>query len=415
MQEEIIIEKQERINKIVSECEKSLKKQFARLEDVALFNQEKVLKAFWNNKIALRHFNGSSGYGIGDDGRDALCSTFACAFGAEKAIVSPAICSGTQAITVGLFGILRPGDLMLSVTGDPYDTLRDVVGGSGIGSLADFNVKYDKIPLKNGKINLNKALDYLKNHDVKMVYIQRSRGYEWREALSVNHIGEVVSAIKSAGFSGCVFVDNCYGEFVEKYEPTEVGADVCCGSLIKNAGGGIAPTGGYVAGKAKYIELVEGRLTAPSIGAEEGSYALGYQYFYQGLFLAPHVVLQALKGSMLVGKAMEKLGYKTLPAAGKPPYDITRSIVFGEKQKLIDFIQSVQEVSPVDSFVTVCPSEMPGYNDEVVMAAGCFVQGASIELSADAPVRAPFIAYIQGGLTYEHQKIALYKMLAKLI
>ncbi len=415
MKEEKTIEKQERINKIVSECERSLKKQFTRLEDIALFNQEKVLKAFWNNKIALRHFNGSSGYGIGDDGRDALCSTFACAFGAEKAIVSPAICSGTQAITIGLFGILRPGDLMLSVTGDPYDTLRDVVSGNGIGSLADFNVKYDKIPLKNGKINLSKTLDYLRKHDVKMVYIQRSRGYEWREALSVNHIGNVVSAIKSAGFSGCVFVDNCYGEFVEKYEPTEVGADVCCGSLIKNAGGGIAPTGGYVAGKAKYIELVEGRLTAPSIGAEEGSYALGYQYFYQGLFLAPHVVLQALKGSMLVGKAMEKLGYKTLPAAGKPPYDITRSIVFGEKQKLIDFIQSVQEVSPVDSFVTVCPSEMPGYNDEVVMAAGCFVQGASIELSADAPVRAPFIAYIQGGLTYEHQKIALYKMLAKLI
>ncbi len=416
MKEDIILkEKKERVNGVIKKCENALKKQFARLEDIALYNQEKVLKAFWQNKIALRHFYGSSGYGIGDDGRDALGSTFASAFGAEAAIVSPAICSGTQAITVGLFGVLRPGDLMLSITGDPYDTLRDTVSGSGIGSLADFGVKYDKIPLKNGKIDLKKVLAYLSKNKVKMLYIQRSRGYEWREALSVSHIGEIISAVREAGFSGCVFVDNCYGEFVEKQEPTEVGADICCGSLIKNAGGGIAPTGGYVVGKKEYIDLVAGRLTAPSIGGEEGSYAFGYQYFYQGLFLAPHTVLQALKGSMLIGKAMADLGYKTLPTAGKAPYDVTRSIVFGDKQKLIDFIQSVQAVSPIDSFVTVCPSEMPGYNDEVIMAAGCFVQGSSIELSADAPVRAPYIAYIQGGLTYEHQKIALSKMLEKLI
>lgn len=408
-------ERTQKITELIKKSELSLKKQFARLEDIALFNQEKVLNAFWQNKIALRHFYGSSGYGIGDDGRDALCSVFATAFGAEKAIVSPAICSGTQAITVGLFGILRPGDLMLSVTGDPYDTLRDTVSGVGIGSLADFNVKYDKIPLKNGKIDVKRVTSYIKKHSVKMLYVQRSRGYEWREALSVDHIGEAVSAFRAAGFTGCVFVDNCYGEFVEKLEPTNVGADVCCGSLIKNAGGGIAPTGGYIVGKKQYIELIEGRLTSPSIGAEEGSYAAGYQYFYQGLFLAPHVVSQALKGSMLIGKAMATLGYKTLPAAGKPPFDITRSIVFGDKQKLIGFIQSVQEASPVDSFAAVCPSEMPGYNDEVIMAAGCFVQGASIELSADAPVRPPYIAYIQGGLTYEHQKIALAKMLSRLI
>lgn len=408
-------EKQQKINEIIKKSEAGLKKQFALLDEISLFNQEKVLKAFWQNKIALRHFYGSTGYGIGDEGRDALCATFASAFGAEKAIVSPSVCSGTQAITVGLFGVLRPNDLMFSVTGDPYDTLRDTVSGNGIGSLKDFNVSYDKIPLKNGKIDIKKMICYLKKYKVKMIYIQRSRGYEWREALSVSHIGEAIKAAREAGFSGCVFVDNCYGEFVEKLEPTEVGADICCGSLIKNAGGGIAPTGGYIAGKKEYIDLVEGRLTSPSIGGEEGSYAFGYQYFYQGLFLAPHTVVQALKGSLLIGKAMAGLGYKTLPAAGKMPYDITRSIIFGDKQKLINFINSVQQVSPVDSFVTVCPSEMPGYADEVIMAAGCFVQGASIELSADAPLREPYIAYVQGGLTYEHAKIALKRMLEKLV
>ena len=412
---QITEEKQQKINEIIKESENSLKKQFALLDDIALYNQEKTLKAFWKNKVALRHFYGSSGYGIGDEGRDVLCATFASAFGAEKAIVSPSICSGTQAITIGLFGVLRPGDLMLSVTGDPYDTLRDTVSGSGIGSLKDFGVAYDKIPLKNGKIDIKKMVSYLKKHKVKMIYIQRSRGYEWREALCSRHIAEAIKAAREAGFSGCAFVDNCYGEFVEKLEPTEVGADVCCGSLIKNAGGGIAPTGGYVAGRKEYIDLIEGRLTSPSIGGEEGSYAFGYQYFYEGLFLAPHVVVQALKGSMLIGKALSSLGYVTLPAAGKMPYDITRSVIFGDKKKLIDFINSVQQVSPVDSFATVCPSEMPGYVDEVIMAAGCFVQGASIELSADAPVKDPFIAYIQGGLTYEHAKIALKKMLENLV
>ena len=400
---------------LIKQSEKSLKKQFEYLDAVALHNQEKVLKAFWKNKVALRHFCGSSGYGIGDESRDNLCRVFASAFGAEKAIVSPAISSGTQTIATGLFGILRPGDLMFSVTGLPYDTLRDVVGGEGIGSLADFRVKFESIPLKSGKIDIKRAVKILKKRNVKMVYIQRSRGYEWREALSVMHIGEAIKAFREAGFDGCIFVDNCYGEFVETQEPTEVGADVCCGSLIKNAGGGIAPTGGYIAGKAKYIELIEGRLTAPSIGGEEGSYAFGYQYFYEGLFLAPHVVKEALKGSLLIGKAMSELGYVTLPAAGKLPYDITRSVVLGDAKKLVDFIQSVQEASPVDGFVTVCPSEMPGYADEVVMAAGCFVQGASIELSADAPLREPYIAYIQGGLTYEHCKIALTKMLEKLM
>ena len=341
---------------------------------------------------------------------------YAEAFGAERALVSPSVLSGTHALTIGLFGVLRPGDEMLAVTGEPYDTLRDVIGKKGTGSLADFNIGYNYIPMKNGKIDIKRVAAYLKSHkNVKMLFVQRSRGYEWREAISVDKIGEFISEIRKLGFADCFFVDNCYGEFVEKREPTDVGADVMCGSLIKNPGGGIAPTGGYIAGNDKYISQIEGRLTSPSIGAEVGSYAFGYQYFYQGFFLAPHTVKEAIKGSLLIGAAMSELGYETLPAVGKTPYDITRSVVLSDREKLIKFIQSVQEVSPVDSHVTVLPWAMPGYNDEVIMAAGCFVQGASLELSADAPVKSPYIAYIQGGLTYEHCKIALKKILEKLI
>lgn len=400
---------------LIALAEKKCKAQFAVADDIALYNQEKVLKAFQTNKIALRHFGQSSGYGYGDEGRDTLNKVFAEVFGAERALVSPNMLSGTHTLTVGLFGVLRPGDEMLAVTGEPYDTLRDVIGKRGCGSLADFGVKYNFIPMKKGNIDVKKVLKAISERDIKMLFIQRSRGYEWREALSVAKVGEFIAAVREAGYNGCIFVDNCYGEFVEKAEPTDVGADVACGSLIKNPGGGIAPTGGYIVGKSEYIEQIEGRLTSPSIGAEVGSYAFGYQYFYQGLFLAPHVVKESVKGSLLIGRAMSELGYQTLPVAGKAPYDITRSVVLGDREKLISFIQSVQEVSPVDSFVTVLPWAMPGYNDEVIMAAGCFVQGASIELSADAPVKPPYIAYIQGGLTYEHCKIALKRILDKLL
>ena len=401
---------------LIKISEKKCAKAFSRLEEISLFNQEKVLKAFWNNRIALRHFYPSTGYGYGDEGRDTLNKVFAEVFGAEKAIVSPNIVSGTHALTLGLFGVLRPGDTMLAVTGDPYDTLKDVICGENIGSLKDFGVNYQKIELlKNGKINLKKVLSEIATKSISMLFLQRSRGYELRESLSVSAIYEFVKSVREAGYNGCIFVDNCYGEFCETREPSEVGADVVCGSLIKNPGGGIAPTGGYICGSEKYITMVEGRLTSPSIGGEVGSYAFGYQYFYQGLFLAPHVVKEALKGSMLIGMAMSELGYQTLPAAGKPPYDITRSVTFNDSEKLISFIQSVQEVSPVDSHVTVLPWDMPGYEQQVIMAAGCFVQGASIELSADAPIKPPFIGYIQGGLTYEHGKIALNRMLEKLL
>ena len=401
---------------LIKISEKKCAKAFSRLEEISLFNQEKVLKAFWNNKIALRHFYPSTGYGYGDEGRDTLNKVFAEVFGAEKAIVSPNIVSGTHALTLGLFGVLRPGDTMLAVTGDPYDTLKDVICGEKIGSLKDFGVNYQKIDLlKNGKINLSKVLGEIAKKPIRMLFLQRSRGYELRESLSVDAISQFVKAVRTAGFKGCIFVDNCYGEFCETREPSEVGADVVCGSLIKNPGGGIAPTGGYICGAEEYITMVEGRLTSPSIGGEVGSYAFGYQYFYQGLFLAPHVVKEALKGSMLIGMAMSELGYQTLPKAGRPPYDITRSVTFNDSEKLISFIQSVQEVSPVDSHVTVLPWDMPGYEQQVIMAAGCFVQGASIELSADAPIKPPFIGYIQGGLTYEHGKIALKRMLEKLL
>ncbi len=402
------------IEQIIRTSEKKCATAFKRAENIALYNQEKVLKAFWDNKIELRHFSGTSGYGYGDDGRDTLNRVFAQTFGAEKAVVSPNIVSGTHALTLGLFGILRPGEVMLSVTGEPYDTLHDVISGDGIGSLKDFGVIYKSIALKRGKIDLKKVLEIIDNEHIAMLYIQRSRGYEWRDSISIDQIGEFVKEVRNAGFEGCVFVDNCYGEFVESKEPTDVGADIVCGSLIKNPGGGLAPTGGYIAGKEKYVTMVEGKLTSPSIGGEVGSYAFGYQYFYQGLFLAPHTVKECIKGSLLIGMAMTMLGYQTLPKMSKVPCDITRSVIFNDEKKLIDFIQSVQEVSPIDSFVTLMPWDMPGYDDAVIMAAGCFVQGSSIELSADAPVKPPYCAYIQGGLTYEHCKIALKQILKKL-
>lgn len=394
-------------NKLIERCETELFNEFKILEDIALFNQEKVLNAFKNNKIALRHFSGSSGYGYGDEGRDTLNKLFADIFKAEAAICSPSIVSGTHALSLCLYGILRPNDVVLSVSGGVYDTLNDVINGENNGSLKDFGIKFGSVDLKEGNFDFDAIKIKLAELNPKMVYIQRSRGYEWRNALSVSQIESAVKFLRDNGFDGCIMLDNCYGEFTEKKEATEVGVNLAAGSLIKNAGGGIAPTGGYVVGDKKYVDMVANRLTAPSIGGEVGSYALGYQYFYQGLFLAPHTVLQALKGAMLFSKVLFELGYKVSPSPHELPSDIITMIEFGDKEKLISFIQSIQENSPIDSFVKVLPWAMPGYEDEVIMAAGCFVQGASIELSADAPVKPPYIGYLQGGITYEHCKIAL--------
>ena len=398
---------------LIERCEEKLKGKFRAIDDVAYFNQVKVLNAFNEYKIATRHFNGTTGYGYDDEGRDCLGKLYAKAFGSESGIVSPHLLSGTHALTVALFGLLRPHDTLFCISGMPYDTIRGVIFGENNGSLRDFGVNFECCDLKDGKFNPEEIARKF-DKSVKVVYIQRSRGYELRDAFSCEEIGKICKFVRKLGFKGCIFVDNCYGEFVEKVEPTEVGADIIVGSLIKNAGGGLAPTGGYICGKADYIDLIGKRLTAPSIGLEVGSYEGSYRNFYQGLFLAPHTVAQALKTSLLIGQAMGELGYKNYPSLDKTPYDITRAIEFDSADKMVHFIREVQYASPIDSYVTCEPWDMPGYDDKIIMAAGTFVSGASIELSADGPVKPPYIAYFQGGLTYEHGKYALERILNKI-
>ena len=401
-------------NLLIEQCESELSKKFKEFEEIALFNQEKVLNAFKDNQIALRHFSGTSGYGYDDEGREALNKVVANIFRAEKAICSPNIVSGTHALSLCLYGVLMPNDKALCITGKPYDTLQDVIYGENIGSLKDYGIEFTCIELKNDKIDKESIKKYLEENGLpKMIYMQRSRGYAWRDAMSIDDMKETVDFLKLLGFDGCIMLDNCYGEFLDKREATEVGINLMAGSMIKNIGGGIAPTGGYVVGSNKYVDMVQNRLTAPSIGGEVGSYYSGYQYFFQGLFLAPHIVLQAVKSSYLFGAVLEKLGYETSPSLDSNPNDIIRAIKFNNKEDLISFIQCIQKNSPIDSFVDALPWAMPGYEDEVIMAAGCFVQGSSIELSADAPIKPPYIAYLQGGLTYEHAKIALKNLKLK--
>lgn len=393
---------------IVEKAELEAFEQYRKVDNIALYNQRKVLEAFERAEVQLRHFNSTSGYGYDDIGRDTLAKIFADVFKAESAIVSPHIVSGTHALTVALFGVLRPEQTMLSISGSPYDTLQEVIGGTNIGSLKDFNIAYKQCELKNNDFDMPAIENELKNDNaIKLVFIGRSRGYEWRDALSVEQIGKVIKHIRSIRDDVVIMVDNCYGEFVETVEPTEVGADLCVGSLIKNPGGGIAPTGGYIVGKQNIVEQVSYRLTAPSIGSEVGSYASGYTAFYQGLFMSPHVTAGAIKGSILFGKAFNMLGYETMPLPNSTPRDIIRSIKFNTAEELIAFCRAIQSVSPVDSNVVPYPWDMPGYSDQVIMAAGTFVQGASIELSADSPIKEPYIAYCQGGLTYEHVKLAV--------
>ena len=382
-------------------AEQELEPCFSEIDRIALFNSEKVLSAFREERIAVRHFAPSSGYGYGDEGREALGKVFARAFGSEKAIVSPSVLSGTHAITCALFGILRPEEDMLIITGTPYDTLRNVIWETGNGSLRDFKIGADVVPLDpNGKIDFNAVREALALKPYRVVYLQRSRGYELRDSFTTDEIGKACDFVRSCGFGGCIFVDNCYGEFAERYEPTQAGADLIAGSLIKNPGGGLAPTGGYIAGKETYVNAVANRLTAPSVGAEIGSYAYGYQSYFQGFFLAPHPV--------------EDMGYENFPKLDRIPADITRAVRFHTEKELVDFIVSVQECSPVDSFVRPEAWDMPGYENKVIMAAGTFVGGATGELSADAPIREPYTAYFQGGLTYEHCKIACKRILEKL-
>ncbi|MCR4726678.1 MAG: methionine gamma-lyase family protein [Clostridia bacterium] len=394
--------------KLLAQCEAENSELFEEIDKTALYNTEKVLRAFSECRIAERHLKGTTGYGYGDIGREALSKVFALSLGAEDAIASPYFASGTHALKVSLYALLRPGDTLLSVTGAPYDTLMSVITKPGIGSLVDFGVKYEQVDLtENGDFDypaIEKALE----RAPKLVFITRSRGYSDRDAFTIRALEKAIGFIKSHSKS-IVFVDNCYGEFVETTEPTQVGADIMVGSFTKNIGGGLAPSGGYAAGRRDLIEQVGYGLTAPSLGTEIGSYALGYQNFFQGIFNAPHVVAGALKGSVLFGSVFDKLGYRTIPAPGKKCGDIIRSIVFEDKEKLIKFCGIIQAVSPIDAYVVPEPWDMPGYDDPVIMAAGTFVGGASLELTADAPIKPPYIAYVQGGLTFEHIKLAILK------
>lgn len=395
----------------INEIEQKLAEQFAKVDEISFINQKKVMEAFRECKVSSNMFAGTTGYGYDDKGRDTLCKLYACVFGAEDAIVSPLLTCGTHTISTALYGLLRPGNTLLSISGDLYDTLEDTLLGKGNGSLEDFGVRYEKLDLAGDDFDYSKIEKKVKKLKPKVVFIQRSRGYSTRKALSVKQIGEAANFVKKLSPNSFVVVDNCYGEFVEDKEPTDVGADVIMGSLIKNAGGGLAPTGGYIAGTKKAIELIEKRFTCPSLGREVGSFEMGYRLFYQGLFVAPHTVAQALKGSLLIGKVMEEKGYIAIPSTQEESGDIIRSIVMNDEKALIKFVQAVQKFSPVDAYVTPLPWDMPGYDDQVIMAAGTFVGGASIEMSCDSPIRAPYVAYFQGALTYEHAKVVAEELM----
>lgn len=402
-------------NPIINKAIENSVEKFEKLDEISLYNQNKVLQAFISNKVALRHFVGTSGYGYDDDGRDTLCKVVAEIFGAEASVASPLITSGTHAITLALFGCLRPGDKAVAVSGEPYDTLQEVIYGNGNGSLSDFGIEFESLPLKpDGKFDLDLIAKTFAENEIKLAYIQRSRGYSWRQAFSISEIAEACRVIKKASPQTLIFCDNCYGEFVEKLEPTNVGVDYCAGSFIKNIGGGLAPMGGYVVGKRSIIDLVAGKLTVPSIGVEAGGFPYGYRTLFQGLFNAPHTVNQALKTTVLFATVFRSLGYEVLPDANDNIGDIVCTIKLGNEQKIVDFCQAVQASSPVDGFVSPEPCEQPGYADKVIMAAGCFVQGASIELSCDAPIREPYAVYLQGGLTLEHGILALENVLDRL-
>ena len=391
----------ERILKLAEKAEAECSEEFALAEKIARKNGEKVLYAFINNKVSSACLVGTTGYGYDDVGRDTLDKVYAEVMGAEDALVRHSFVSGTHALTVALFGVLRTGDKLVSLTGKPYDTLEEVIGirGNGNGSLKDFGVEYDQIDfLPDGKPNL--ADIFMKVKDAKVAYIQRSRGYALRPTLTIEDIAEIVKSVKNANPNAIIMVDNCYGEFVEEAEPLSVGADLIIGSLIKNPGAGIAETGGYIAGKKKLVELCSYRMTCVGMGKEVGCTLNQNKLMYQGLLLAPEVVCSAVKTAIFTGKIMTMLGFECLPAQGAKRGDIITTVLMKNSENLIAFCQGIQKGSPIDSYVTPEPWDMPGYDSQVIMAAGAFNMGASIELSADAPLREPFAAYVQGGLTF---------------
>ena len=384
-----------------------LRPRFDQIEATALQNTARILDAYHKHKVSDYDFRQTTGYGYGDQGRDKLAAVWADIFGAEAALVRPQFVSGTHALATALFGVLRPGDELLSLTGTPYDTLCTVVGHPKkvAGCLLEFGVTYRETPFDQA---LNPAtVSAVLKPETRLILIQRSCGYSLRQSLSVSQIGGLCAAIKAARPDCVIMVDNCYGEFTDTCEPTAVGADLAVGSLIKNPGGGIAPTGGYITGRSDLVELAASRLTAPGIGAEVGSSQDGYRLYYQGLFLAPHTTAQALKSALFAAAFFSALGYPVHPSCQTLRNDIIQSITLGSAEKLTAFCRGLQKYSPVDSHLKPEPAPMPGYPDPVVMAGGTFVQGSSIELSADGPLREPYAVYLQGGLTFEHSLLAL--------
>ena len=395
-----------KIEEIAQKAEENASEAFARIDHTGRCNGEKVLKAFIDNRVGDMHLKGTTGYGYGDAGRDKLDAVYAQILGAEDALVRHTFVNGTHAISTALFGILRPGDLMLSLTGKPYDTLNDVIFGEKGGSLTEFGIKYDQIDLlPDGRVNFGAIHERARS--CKVAYIQRSRGYSLRPSITVSEISEMIEAVKRVNPDAVVIVDNCYGELVERVEPCDVGADLIAGSLIKNLGGGIAPTGGYIAGRKDLVELCSYRLTTVGTGKEVGCTLDMNRDLFLGLFMAPETVKNAVKTATFASAFFDLLGFETYPYCNEYRTDIITAIKLGSRKALIAFCEGIQSGSPVDSFVNPEPWDMPGYDSQVIMAAGAFTMGASIELSADAPLREPFAVWMQGGLTYDSGRMGL--------
>lgn len=406
----------EKIINLSKEVERSLETQFKEIDNLCEYNSLKVLNAFQKNNVSEAHFSSTTGYGYGDIGRDTIESIFADVLGAEDALVRNQFISGSHALTVALFAFLRPGDTMLSITGKPYDTLDEVIGiVDNPSSLKSFGVKYEQIDLIQNNFDIDSIKKRLSQSKVKLIEIQRSKGYSTRKSLTIDKVENVIKEIRSVDQAVIIMIDNCYCEFVSKNEPLSVGADVIVGSLIKNLGGGLAPNGAYIAGKKELVALAADRLTVPGEGKEVGPSLGVNRSILQGLFMAPSVVASALKTALFTSLMLEKLGFKVEPKFNEKRADIVQNIEFGSPDKLIKYCQGIQMGSPVDSNAIPMPWDMPGYTDQVIMAAGTFTQGSSIEISCDGPIRAPYIAYQQGGITYHYGKLAVMRAIEELL
>lgn len=405
------------ITQYIEQAEKDCQSLFKNVQKVVEYNQRRVLNAFREEQIGDFHFSSSDGYGYGDSGRVGIEAVYAKVFGGEDALVRPQIVSGTHAISTTLYSLLKPGDELIYMTGRPYDTLEEIIGlrGNNPGSMKDYNIAYNEVDLlEDGSVNFSQLKNIITER-TKVIGIQRSKGYSDRPSFTIADIKEMVDFVKAINKDLIVFVDNCYGEFVEKKEPLHVGADIIAGSLIKNPGGGLVRAGGYIVGREDLVEKAANRLTAPGLGKETGATFNMLQEMFQGFFLAPHIVGEALKGAIFTARLLELLNFKTTPHYLDERTDLIQSVTFGNREQMLMFCQTIQQYSPINSYVQPQPSEMPGYDDQVIMAGGTFIQGSSIELSADGPLKEPFITFIQGGLTYEHVKIAISASVEKLI